>query len=355
MDRIARFRDAIKLQKTQGALITKESNIFYLSGYTGEGALLVTPERRIIITDFRYTEQAEIQAPGFEVLMTEKNRTLHTIIKEALASETIGELYYEDDHLTVRQDIRLKEALPGIRFLSTNGSVEALRKYKDEKEIALIKEACEVSCKAFEQILQYIRPGMTEKQIQLKLDYTMLELGADGLAFQTISAAGERGSLPHAIPSDRKVLRGDMLTLDFGARKSGYDADMTRTVAIGTPSSEMRRIYETVLHAQTECEEMLAPGRICSDIDAHARKIIDGNGYEGRFGHGLGHSVGIDIHEEPRLSGSCSETLAPGVVITVEPGIYIPGLGGVRIEDTCVITEDSYRSLVCAPKELIVL
>ena len=183
----------------------------------------------------------------------------------------------------------------------------------------------------------------------------MLELGADSLAFDTIVASGVNGSLPHAIPSDKKLEKGEMITIDFGAKKGGYCADMTRTLALGQPSAEMKKIYDTVLLAQETCEGMLAPGKCCRDIDAEARRIIDGAGYAGRFGHGLGHSVGIDIHEDPRLSPACGDLLETGTTITVEPGIYVPGLGGVRIENTCAITENGGRTLVHAQKALLIL
>ena len=183
----------------------------------------------------------------------------------------------------------------------------------------------------------------------------MLKLGADTTAFDTIIAAGEHGSLPHAIPGNRAIRQGDMITMDFGAKVGNYCADMTRTVALGKPSEEMRRIYDTVLRAQMMCEDALSAGKNCYDIDKLARDYIDARGYAGRFGHGLGHSVGIDIHEEPRLSPSCQEILKAGVVITVEPGVYVPGVGGVRIEDTCLVRENGCEALTDADKQLIIL
>ena len=196
---------------------------------------------------------------------------------------------------------------------------------------------------------------MTERELRIELDFTMLRLGADGVAFSTIIASGENGSLPHAIPGDRKLKKGDMITMDFGAKAGGYCSDMTRTVALGEPSEEMRRVYETVLQAQCLCEEALAAGKNCFDIDKLARDHIDARGYAGRFGHGLGHCVGIDIHEEPRLSQKCHETLKAGMVITVEPGVYLPGVGGVRIENTCLVKENGCEPLTVAEKQLIIL
>ena len=334
----------------EGVLIHKPSNMFYLSGYTGEGLIAAGEGFQAIVTDFRYTEQAERQAPGFQVLMVEKGVSHADLAARLFAEKGVSRVRYEDDEVTMRAFEGLKKAMPGMEFASLNNAPETARRIKDEGELKRIEEACDISCRAFDALLPRIRPGMTEKQLQILLDYTMLEMGADSLAFSTIVAAGENGSLPHAIPSDRKICKGDMITFDFGAKKGGYCADMTRTVALGEPKAEMRRIYETVLQAQETCEAALAPGKCCRDIDQMARDIINEAGYAGRFGHGLGHAVGIDIHEEPRLSQTCGDLLETGHVITVEPGIYVPGLGGVRIENTCAITETGGRTLVHAQK-----
>ena len=355
MNRLERMFKAADLQANEGVLIHKPSNIFYLSGYTGEGLLAVGHGFQAIITDFRYTEQAERQAPSFQVLMVEKGVSHAKLAAKVFAEHGVKAVRYEDDQVTVRSFERIRQDIPGVEFSPLNGAPEKVRRIKDESELKLIEEACDISCRALDVVLSKIQPGMTEKQVQLLLDYTMLELGGDGLAFNTIVASGVNGSLPHAIPSDKKLEKGEMITMDFGAKKGGYCADMTRTVALGQPSAEMKKIYDTVLLAQETCEAMLAPGKICVDIDTEARRIIDGAGYAGRFGHGLGHSVGIDIHEEPRLSQLCSDILEPGTTITVEPGIYVPGLGGVRIENTCVITENGGRTLVHAQKALLIL
>ena len=189
----------------------------------------------------------------------------------------------------------------------------------------------------------------------MALDYKMLQLGADGLAFNTIVASGENGSLPHAVPSDREIEEGDMVTIDFGARKDGYDADMTRTVAVGQPSDKMRKIYDIVLRAQETAQAAIAPGVPTAQIDKIARDIITEAGYGECFGHSTGHGVGIDIHEEPRVSSRSDQILTPGNIVTVEPGIYVPGLGGVRIENTCAVTETGVRALCGASKELRIL
>ena len=355
MNRLEKMFRAAGLGPNEGVLIHKPSNMFYLSGYTGEGLLAVGPGFQAIVTDFRYTEQAERQAPGFQVLMVEKGVSHAKLAAKVFAEHGVKAVRYEDDQVTVRSFERIKQDIPGVEFAPLNGAPEKVRRIKDEGELKLIEEACDISCKALDAVLDKIQPGMTEKQLQLLLDYTMLELGADALAFNTIVASGVNGSLPHAIPSDKKLEKGEMITMDFGAKKGGYCADMTRTVALGQPSAEMKKIYDTVLLAQETCEAMLAPGKCCFDIDTEAHRIIDAAGYAGRFGHGLGHSVGIDIHEEPRLSQFCTDLLEPGVTITVEPGIYVPGLGGVRIENTCVVTASGGRTLVHAQKALLIL
>ena len=355
MNRLEKMMRTAGVGANEGVLIHKPSNIFYLSGYTGEGLLAAGEGFRAIVTDFRYTEQAERQAPGFEVLMVEKGVSHAKLAAKLFAEHGVKAVWYEDDQVTVKDFEKLKKDIPGVEFSPLDGAPEKVRRIKDEKELKLIEEACDISCKALDTVLGKIKPGMTEKQLQLLLDYTMLELGGDSLAFNTIVASGVNGSLPHAIPSDKKIEKGDMITLDFGAKKGGYCADMTRTIALGQPSAEMKKIYDTVLLAQETCEAMLAPGKICFDIDSEAHRIIDAAGYAGRFGHGLGHSVGIDIHEEPRLSQMCHDVLEPGITITVEPGIYVPGLGGVRIENTCVVTETGGRTLVHAQKALLIL
>ncbi len=355
MLRMQKVLEKLHAGQTEAVIIHKPSNIFYLSGYTGEGLLVFGHGFQAIITDFRYTEQAEKQAPGFQVMMVEKGISHIMLAKQLLDEHAVTAARFEDDEVTVRSFRKMEEVLQGIALSPLDNVPEMVRCIKDETEIAAIEEACAISCKAFEALLPQIKPGITEKQLQITLDNLLMEMGADSLAFDTIVASGENGSLPHAIPGSRVVEQGDMITFDFGAKKKGYCADMTRTISVGEPKEEMRIIYETVLKAQEECEQMLRPGISCKAVDAHARKVIDDAGYQGRFGHGLGHAVGIDIHENPRLSQLCEDVLEEGHVVTVEPGIYVPGLGGVRIENTCVITKDGAKSLVHAQKALLIL
>ncbi len=355
MNRAPRLREALHLAPNEAALLHNPSNMFYVSGYTGEGAVLVCADSQAVITDFRYTEQAENEASGFAVEMTRKGRTENDVLAELVAGRKLDTLYFEDAYVTVRTLESLKSALPKVRFLSIHGACEELRQIKDEDEISRIAAACQVTSDAFEHVLGVIKDGMTERDIALELEFYMFHHGAQSTSFSTIVAAGAHGSLPHAQPGDRKIQRGDMITMDFGARVSGYCADMTRTVAFGQPSDEMKRVYDTVYRAQLDSQDALMAGKVCKDIDAVARSYIDSQGYEGRFGHGLGHSLGIDIHENPRLSLLCEEKTLPMQVLTVEPGVYLPGIGGVRIENTCVVLEGGCRALTPASRELIIL
>ena len=352
-----RLAEQLRLGANTAAVVADPSNMFYLTGgYTGEGMVFLSRNRRVIVTDFRYTEQAENQAPGYEVQMTEKDRNAFQVIAELAQSEDITCIRTETNYLSVDRFEKLRAALgEEISCVSLEEAPQILRQVKTPTEILAIRKACNITADAFRAILPKIREGMTEKELQIELDFTMLKLGADTTAFDTIIAAGEHGSLPHAIPGNRAIRQGDMITMDFGAKVGNYCADMTRTVALGKPSEEMRRIYDTVLRAQMMCEDALSAGKNCYDIDKLARDYIDARGYAGRFGHGLGHSVGIDIHEEPRLSPSCQEILKAGVVITVEPGVYVPGVGGVRIEDTCLVRENGCEALTDAEKQLIIL
>ena len=352
-----RLAEQLRLGTNTAAVVADPSNMFYLTGgYTGEGLVFLSRNRRAIVTDFRYTEQAGNQAPGFEVLMTDKDRNAFQAIAELAQADGIVCIRTETNYLSVDRFEKLRAAVGDeVSCVSLDEMPQKLRQVKTPTEILAIRKACNITADAFRTILPKIREGMTEKELQIELDFTMLKLGADTTAFDTIIAAGEHGSLPHAIPGDRTIRQGDMITMDFGAKVGNYCADMTRTVALGKPSDEMRRIYDTVLRAQMMCEDALAAGRNCFDIDKLARDYIDARGYAGRFGHGLGHAVGIDIHEEPRLSPSCQEILKAGVVITVEPGVYVPGVGGVRIEDTCLVRENGCESLTDAEKQLIIL
>ena len=229
-----------------------------------------------------------------------------------------------------------------------------MRLVKDEGEIECIRRAADIACRAFKAILEDIRPGMTEREVAIALNYKMLELGSEGEAFATIACAGLNGSLPHAVPGEHRLQNGELLTLDFGATFGGYRSDMTRTVGIGKVDGALKDIYQTVLEAHEMALAAVRPGAVCEDVDKVARGFIEAR-YPGSFGHALGHGVGLDIHEQPRLGRGDGTVLRPGHVVTVEPGIYISGLGGCRIEDMAILTSDGYIDPIDAPKQLIEL
>ncbi len=352
-----KLAETLHLQAGEAVVIHDPSNLFYLTeGYGGEGLVYLSEGKKVIITDFRYTEAAERQAPDFEVVMTDREHTADQRLAELCEKEKIRALRYESNFVSVETYEKMRDAVgEEVAFSPLNGAPQKIREIKTPAEIAVMRKAAAITSEAFEAVLPKIRAGMTEKELRLELEYIMFKLGADGLAFDTIIASGENGSLPHAVPGLRKLRPGDMITMDFGAKVGGYCSDMTRTVALGEPSAEMRRVYNTVLRAQSMCEAALAAGKNCFEIDRLARDYIDSQGYAGRFGHGLGHCVGIDIHESPRLSQTCHDTLRAGMVITVEPGVYLPGVGGVRIENTCLVRENGSEPLTTARKELVIL
>ena len=349
--------DLLHLQAKTAVVIHDPANMFYLTeGYTGEGLLFLSSVRKVIITDFRYTEAAARQAPGFEVIMSSRDCPAERRVAELCARDQISEILCETNWLSVDALEELRAAVgEEVSFEPLSRIPQTLRRVKTPSEILLMRKAAAVTSEAFEAVLPKIRPGMTERELQIELEFIMYRLGADGLAFSTIIASGEHGSLPHAVPGSRKLAAGDMITMDFGAKVGGYCSDMTRTVALGQPSPEMRRVYSTVQRAQAMCVAALAPKKSCAEVDRLARDYIDSQGYPGRFGHGLGHSLGLEIHEDPKFSAASRDVLAPGMVITVEPGIYLPGVGGVRIEDTLLIREQGAESLTTPTRDLIVL
>ncbi len=352
-----RLAEMLHLSVGKAVVIHDPANMFYLTeGYTGEGMVYLTAEKRAVVTDFRYVEAAEKTARGFEIVMTDTEHPGNRRLAELCRRDGITELRFESNYLPVDSFEKLREAVgEEVSFVPLNRVPQLLRQVKTPSELVSMRKAAAITSEAFEAVLPKIREGMTEQELRLELENIMYRLGAEGPAFQTIIASGVNGSLPHAVPGTRKLQKGDMITMDFGAKAGGYFSDMTRTVALGEPSPEMRKVYNTVFRAQAMGVAALAEGKNCFEIDRLVRDYIDSQGYAGRFGHGLGHCLGIEIHEDPRLSPSCHDNLKAGMVITVEPGIYLPGVGGVRIEDTCLIKENDSESLTTARRELVIL
>ena len=351
MNHLTAFLDVMH---ADAALVHRPENLRWLAGYTGEGCLFISGDAHIILTDFRYVEQAHRQSPDWALEEVKGEVTYPSLIAKLARAHRVGRILVETDYLTYDGYRKIAAALEGVELIPMDGAPEKLREIKDAEEIASIRRAAAIASDALMNILPRIHAGMTEKQVQRMLEFEMLELGSEGTAFDTIAAAGPNGALPHATPSDRPIESGELLTLDFGATINGYRSDMTRTVGFGRIPDALREIYETVRIAQQMGLDALAVGKRCCDIDRIAREAIDAR-YPGAFGHGLGHGVGLLIHEDPRLNSSCTTVLRPGHVVTVEPGIYIPGLGGVRIEDTVILTEDGVINTIAAPKQLIEL
>lgn len=337
------------------ALITSDINRRYFTGMkSSAGTLLVLKNAAYLIIDFRYIEKARAVAQGCEVIL---QKELHEQINAIFEAENVTACAVESDCMTIAQFGSLKEKL-SCTLLSDgrlSRAINRLRAVKTSEEIDKIKRAQKIAEAGFEHILNYIKVGRTEKEIQLELDYFMLKNGAEALSFDTIALTGSSTSMPHGVPSERKVQSGDFVLLDFGAVYDGYHSDMTRTVAVGQPSDKMREVYDIVLAAQKNALAKIKAGMTGSACDSLARTLIKLKGYGENFGHSLGHGVGLEIHEAPTASHKSTDILESGMVVTVEPGIYIAGEFGVRIEDFVVIGENGCENLTNAPKELIVL
>ena len=313
MLRVEKLRKKMQEENLDSFLVTSPYNLRYLTNFTGTtGLAVITLENAFFITDFRYTEQAAAQAQGFEII------------------KNVGPIFDEVANL-VRREV------------------------KDEEEIAIIEKACNIADMAYDHILKMIQPGMTEIEVANQLDFYMRSLGASGVSFDTIVASGLRSAMPHGVASKKLIEQGDLITLDFGCYYEGYVSDMTRTFAIGDPGEKLKEIYQVVLDAQLAVIDAAKPGMTGVQLDAVARDYISKHGYGEAFGHSTGHGIGLEIHEGPNVSSRAEKQFVPGNVITDEPGIYLPGIGGVRIEDDLLITEDGNRVLTRSPKELIIL
>lgn len=333
-------------------LVTNLVNVRYLTGYTGSNGLaLIGPETRVFVTDFRYVEQAAEEVdPSYERVKAEQD--LAIAIAELLPSgrPRVG---FEEEHVSVARHARLVELLgDGAELVGVAGLVERLRRVKDAEEIERIAAAAGIADAALLDVLDGGVIGRTERELMLKLEHGMRERGAAGPSFDSIVAAGPHGALPHAQPRDVQVRQGDLVVFDWGAYAGGYCSDCTRTVAAGEPGPAAREAYELVLGAQLAGLDAVRAGGDGREIDKVARDIIDGAGHAEHYGHGLGHGVGLEIHEAPRLSVRSTDTLETGEVVTVEPGVYIPGEFGIRIEDLVVVEPEGCRILTPLPKQL---
>lgn len=352
--RLEKFRHQLKINSIDGALIYSDTNRNYLSGFTGdESYIIITDSDAIFITDSRYTEQASSQVLDFEV--RQYAGAIIDFLTDTVKSLGIKKLGFEEDFVTFSMYDNLKNGLKDIELVQLEGIIENMRQVKDQEEIAKIQKAADIADEAFSHMLKYIKPGMTEMDISIELEFFMRSKGASRLSFTSIVASGKRSSLPHGTASLKTVEEGDFLTLDFGCVYNGYCSDMTRTIVIGKASDKQKEIYDIVLRANEEVLKNIKPGITGESLDLIARNIIGDCGYSQYFGHGLGHGVGMDIHELPHVNKRGKNPLEPNMIITDEPGIYIPGFGGVRIEDLVVVTEDGCKVLSKSAKKLIEL
>lgn len=351
--RLIKLRKFMNEHDLQCMLISKPENRRYFSGFSGSaGMLLISLHSNKLLTDFRYIEQATAQATQYEIVRYSNNigKTLADVIKP-LEVTKVG---FEGDYVTIDGYNDLMSHLHSVNLVPVQ--LDSLRMMKDETEILAIKKAVEIADNAFSQILSFIKPGMSEQEVALELEYYMRKLGAEKPAFDTIMASGKRGALPHGRASQKIIEIGDFVTMDFGAVYNGYHSDITRTICMGKATARQQEVYEIVLAAQLAGVHAVTPGKVGKEVDAVSRKIIIDAGFGEFFGHGLGHGLGLNIHEEPRLSPANIHTvLMKDMVVTVEPGIYLPDWGGVRIEDTVLVSEKGCQILTASNKQLIEL
>ena len=357
MNHFKKIASVLETHSLDAVLLTCEANRFYASGFHSsgtDGVAIVTRNHNYYFTDSRYTEAAARHVRDAEIRQTDREHPYSALINEVIEKEHITRMGYEDEYMTAADFRRFSEKLrcelvPATELLWT------LRAVKDQAELECMIQAQRIAEKALADILGEIRPGVTEKEIAALLLYKMLHYGAEDKSFDPIVVSGPNGSLPHGVPSEKPIQAGEFVTMDFGCKFGGYCSDMTRTVAVGHVTEEMETVYNTVLKAQLAGIAAAKAGVTGAAVDGAARQVIADAGYGPYFGHSFGHSVGVEIHENPNATPSNSKPLPAGVVISAEPGIYLPGKLGVRIEDVIVITEQGCQDITLAPKELLIL
>ncbi|WP_350344552.1 type II 3-dehydroquinate dehydratase [Proteinivorax tanatarense] len=350
--RTAELKKAMKEKDLDSMLITQPQNRQYITGFTGSsGYVLLTQQKDYFFTDFRYVEQAKEQIENFEIIK-HGFQPLEEIF-EYIKNADVNKIGFEEQFSTYHVYQRYKETFKGVELVPSGPLVEEIRKVKDKTEIEKMEKSIDIAVSAFEHILGFLKPGIKEIDVALELEFFMRKKGASGLAFDTIVASGHRSALPHGIASDKVLEQGDFVKMDFGCVFNGYCSDISRTVVLGKATDKQKKIYDTALKAQLAAIENIKSGVSGKKADDFARHIITEAGYGDKFGHGLGHGIGMVVHENPRVSPNSEDILKTGNVVTVEPGIYIPEYGGVRIEDMLVITEDGNKNLTKATKEFI--
>ena len=356
MNHLSQIADKLSQYDLDAMLIVSEPGERYAVGFQGEGYVLVTREGSQYSTDGRYIEAAQKQVTGAEVVLTSRERSHLALARDFLEARGLKRVGFESAAVSVAQHRRWQDSfLKGCELIPAQELLDGLRTSKDREELSAMVQAQKITDAAFGEILNYIRPGLTEQEVAARLVYELLRRGARKVSFDPIVAAGANGSMPHAVPGETVIQKGMFVTMDFGCVYDGYCSDMTRTVAVGQPTQEMERVYETVLAAQKAGIAAARAGMPGRELDAAARKVIEEAGYGDYFTHSFGHSLGLEIHESPNASPSETGPLPAGTVISAEPGIYLPGRFGVRIEDVLVLEEGGCRDITQSPKNLIVL
>jgi Xaa-Pro aminopeptidase len=355
LKRINALRQKLRADNLDGMILTHLDHVRYLTGFTGTaGLLVISPSGADFFTDFRYTEQARKQVKGARVSIVKRN--LVADLKEFPKLNVKNRTYaFSSEYLTVALKEKLQKVLPDSLFVPADSILADLGWVKDNDEIASITKAVEISDLAFERILSMIAPGVRERELAAELEYQMVMLGSEKRPFETIVASGYRSALPHGVASGKKVKKGEFITFDFGATVNGYVSDITRTVVVGKPTQRQKKIYDTVLKAQKAGIRKVKAGVMAIAVDEASRKVIEKAGFGKNFGHGTGHGIGFYVHLGPRVAPESEDKLMVNNVITIEPGIYISGWGGVRIEDDVVVTRTGGKVLNKAPKNLLVL
>ena len=352
--RLSRLRQRMRSAGLDALLVSSLSDVRYLTGFTGSNALVIVRRRSLtLVTDTRYALQSSIEARGIRRIISRDSLAEGAAMARGL--DGLGIVGFEAQHVTYAQYRQLRRLFPRIEFRSTADIVEDVATVKDRMEVKAIRRAAAISDQVFSELMPLLKPGVTELDIAAEISYRQRRHGAARDSFEPIVASGERGALPHGRATDRRIRRGELVTMDFGCVVEGYCSDLTRTVAVGRPSQEQRRAYEIVLEAQTAAIEAVQPGMLGRDLDIVARSHIGRAGYGKYFNHSLGHGIGLRIHERPRISVASRDRLRQGNVITIEPGVYFPGRWGLRIEDDVLITASGCTVLTTSPKHLIVL
>ncbi|TDL34615.1 aminopeptidase P family protein [Jeotgalibacillus sp. S-D1] len=353
MSKVAQIREQFENHDIDGIMILSTYNRRFVSNFTGSaGIVVISRNEALFITDFRYTEQAAKEAAEYTVI--QHKGPIHEEVAAQVERLGIKRLGFEQDHVVFGMFKQYEQAV-ATELVPLAGVVEKLRLIKTDSEIKILKEAADIADAAFKHILDFIQPGKTELEVSNELEFFMRNAGAQSSSFDIIVASGMRSALPHGVATDKVIEKGDFVTMDYGALHKGYVSDITRTVSVGEPSEQLKEIYQITLDAQLLAMEKIRPGLTGKEADAIARDYITSKGYGEFFGHSLGHGIGLEVHEGPGLSSRSTQTLLENMVVTVEPGIYLPGVGGVRIEDDTLLTEKGNETLTHSTKDLIIL